>query len=128
VAAVPPLPPVRAPAGHAAEEVDSGALNKFALEIQRRVGKTVNEQGERMYPRLARERKWEGTTQVAVEFTSSGKLKRVTIAESSGYAVLDQKAVEMVQQVLPQQVPPELRNKNFTVRLPILFKLKEGKS
>jgi TonB family protein len=108
-----------------AEDVDSGALDRFALEIQKRVGRIVNERGERMYPRLARERKWEGTTQVAVEYSANGKLKRVTVATSSGYAVLDQKAVEMVQEVLPV-VPRELRSKNFTVRLPILFKLKDS--
>jgi outer membrane biosynthesis protein TonB len=48
----------------------------------------------------------------------------VGLREVSGYAVLDQRAVEMVQEVLPD-VPRELRSKNFTVRLPIFFKLKE---
>jgi protein TonB len=103
--------------------VDEGALDRFALEIQSRVGKLVQQRGERAYPRLARERKWEGTAQIAVEFGANGQLKRVTVAESSGHAVLDQKAIEMVQQVLPK-VPRELRSRNFTVRLPILFKLK----
>jgi protein TonB len=85
----------------------------------------VQQRGERAYPRLARERKWEGTTQVAVEFGANGQLKRITVAETSGHAVLDQKAVEMVQEVLPT-VPRELRSRNFTVRLPILFKLKNS--
>jgi protein TonB len=123
VAAGPIAPPLRA-AAPKAEEVDGKALDRFALEIQKRVGKIVNERGERAYPRLARERRWEGTAQVAVEYGADGKLKRVTIAESSGYSVLDQRAVEMVQEVLPP-VPRELRSRNFTVRLPILFKLKE---
>ena len=96
------------------------------MEIQRRVGKIVSERGEQMYPRLARERKWEGTTQVSVEYAANGKLKRVTVATTSGHVVLDQKAIEMVQEVLPD-VPRELRAKNFTVRLPILFKLKDRK-
>lgn len=93
--------------------------------IQSRVGKLVKERGERAYPRLARERKWEGTTQVSVEYGSDGRLKRVSVAASSGHAVLDQRAIEMVKEVLPT-VPRELRNKNFTVRLPILFKLKDS--
>jgi protein TonB len=101
-------------------------LDRFAMEIQRRVGKIVDERGERMYPRLARDRKWEGTTQVSVEYTSDGRLKGVRVATSSGYAVLDQKAIEMVEEVLPA-VPRDLRGKNFTVRLPIVFKLKAGK-
>ena len=95
------------------------------MEIQSRVGKLVKERGERAYPRLARERRWEGTTQVAVEFGADGKLKRVSVAASSGHAVLDQRAIEMVQEVLPT-VPRDLRNKSFTVKLPILFKLKES--
>lgn len=108
-----------------ADEVDSGALDRFALEIQSRVGKLVKERGDRAYPRLARERKWEGATQVSVEFDMSGKLKRVSVAGSSGHAVLDQRAIEMVQEVLPP-VPRDLRGKNFVVRLPIVFKLKES--
>ena len=107
-----------------AEPVDEGALDRFALAIQSRVGKLVHERGERAYPRLARERKWEGITQVAVEFSSDGKVKRIVVAESSGHAVLDDRAIEMVREVLPP-VPRELSSRNFTVKLPILFKLKE---
>jgi protein TonB len=104
--------------------VDEGALDRFALLIQSRVGKLVQERGERAYPRLARERKWEGTAQIAVEFGANGQLKSIAVAETSGHAVLDQRAVEMVREVLPT-VPRELRSRNFTVRLPILFMLKE---
>jgi TonB family protein len=115
----PSPPPAQKP-----EPVDEGALDRFALEIQSRLGKLMQERGERAYPRLARERKWEGVAQIAVEFGANGQLKRIAVVESSGYAVLDQRAVEMVREVLPT-VPRELQARNFTVRLPILFKLKE---
>jgi hypothetical protein len=36
--------------------------------------------------------------------------------------VLDQRAVEMVKEVMPK-VPDELRDRDFTVRFPIVFKL-----
>jgi protein TonB len=116
----PAPPPAQKP-----EPVDEGVLDRFALEIQRRVGKLVEERGERAYPRLARDRQWEGTAQIAVEFGANGQLKRIAVAESSGHAVLDERAVQMVREVLPT-VPRELRSRNFTVRLPILFKLKKS--
>jgi TonB family protein len=100
------------------------ALERFALDIQRRVSKLVEERGERVYPREARARKWEGITQIAIEFSENGQLQQISVATSSGYAVLDQRAVEMVREVLPT-VPRELQSSDFTVRLPIVFKLKE---
>jgi periplasmic protein TonB len=96
-----PLTPPTVRTGQRREEEGDSGLDGFAMEIQKRVGKLVNERGERAYPRLARERRLEGTTQVAVEYAANGKLKRIVVAESSGHAVLDQKAVEMVQEVLP---------------------------
>jgi TonB family protein len=61
---------------------------------------------------------------VRVEFGADGKVKSITVNTSSGYAVLDQRAVEMVKEVMPK-VPDELRDRDFTVRFPIVFKLVE---
>jgi TonB family protein len=100
--------------------IDDGLLDRFALEIESRVKKVVQQRGEQVYPRIARDREWEGTARVVVEYGINGWLKRVSVAETSGYAVLDQRAVEMVQEVLPN-VPRELHSHGFTVRLAIIF-------
>jgi TonB family protein len=124
---MPPAPPVRAAAPRQEAEDDSDVIKKFGLSISRRVGKTVNDKGhDRVYPRLARERKWEGVTQVAVEY-NGGKPKSPRIAKSSGFPLLDQRAVELVQEVLPEMTPPTALRKRsqFTVTLPIVFKLQD---
>jgi len=82
----------------------------------------VKERGDAAYPRLARDRRWEGTTHVRVEFVAGAKVKSIAINTSSGYQVLDHRAVEMVKEVMPK-VPDELRDRDFTVRFPIVFKL-----
>jgi len=103
---------------------DSDAISRFALEIQSRVGRLVKDRGDAAYPRLARDRRWEGTSHVRVEFMPGGKVKSIAINTSSGYQVLDQRAVEMVKEVMPK-VPEELRDREFSVRFPIVFKLVE---
>ena len=103
---------------------DADAISRFALEIQSRVGRLVKERGDAAYPRLARDRRWEGTSHVRVEFGPGGKVKSIAVNTSSGYAVLDQRALEMVKEVMPK-VPDELRDRDFTVRFPIVFKLVE---
>lgn len=57
-----------------------------------------------------------------VGFIAGGKVKSIEVVMSSGFAVLDQRALEMVIAVMPQ-VPDDLRSREFSVRLPIVFKL-----
>jgi TonB family protein len=102
-------------------------IKKFGLSISTRVGKMVTEKGhDRVYPRQARERKWEGVTQVSVEY-GAGEVKRVWVAKTSGYQLLDQRAVDLVQEALPKVAPPAALRKRsqFTVTLPIVFKLQD---
>jgi TonB family protein len=118
------LGPVAAPLRPAAPRATSGvdAISRFALEIQSRVGRLVKERGESAYPPLAREGRREGTSHVRAEFGIGGTLKGISVSLSSGHAVLDQRAVEMVTEAMPR-VPDELRDRDFTVRFPIVFKL-----
>jgi TonB family protein len=128
VAAAPPAPPLRAPASAApAAADDSGDIKKFALAINTRVGQVVKERGEdRIYPRLAKQRGWEGVTTISVEY-SQGKIKRVWAADSGGHIVLDQRAVDLVQEVAPSvPIPANLKRRSqFVVTLTVAFKLKD---
>ena len=96
------------------------ALMRYATEVSRIVGKYTSE-GD--YPRLARDRGWEGLTRVRVEIGSDGLLKTVTVTQSSGYSVLDDRAVSKIQGIKLPSIPDELRERAFTFEVPFRFSL-----
>jgi protein TonB len=66
---------------------------------------------------------WEGVTEVSVEFAAKGQLKGIKVRTSSGYALLDERALELVRE-LPMKVPRELIAHRFTVNVLVSFVLK----
>lgn len=79
------------------------------------------------YPKIAQMRGLEGEVIVELQLDGSGKLKSKKIAQSSGHEVLDKQAMEMVEKALPFPMPPEaLRSSNFTITVPVPFKLDNG--
>ena len=97
-------------------------LTCYAQAVQRRVVRLVSACGSAVYPVEARKNRWEGTAMVAVSFDRAGRLSGVNIGETSGQAVLDQRAVDLVREGL---VPPpvELFATPFAVRVPVVFKM-----
>lgn len=76
------------------------------------------------YPKIAQMRNWQGEVTVELELDGNGKLKSKKITQSSGYDILDKQALEMVEKALPFPAPPEaLRGTNFTITVPVPFKL-----
>lgn len=76
------------------------------------------------YPKVAAMRGWQGEAVVELELDGNGKLKSKKIIQSSGHEVLDKQALEMVEKALPLPVPPDaLRGTNFTITVPVPFKL-----
>jgi len=76
------------------------------------------------YPKIAAMRNWQGDAVVELELDGNGKLKSKKITQSSGYDILDKQALEMVEKALPFPAPPEaLRGTNFTITVPVPFKL-----
>jgi protein TonB len=102
---------------------EDAALKRFTQDIWRIVGKVVS---ERDYPRLARDRGWEGLTKVRVEIGSDGLLKKVTVTRSSGFPVLDDRAVAKMQEIKLPNIPDELRERAFSVDVPFRFSLRKG--
>ncbi len=49
------------------------------------------------YPRIARERGWEGTVVLRLTITREGTVERADIRSSSGFPILDEQALETVQ-------------------------------
>lgn len=76
------------------------------------------------YPKIATMRGWQGEAIVELNLDGSGKLKSKKIIQSSGFEVLDKQALEMVEKALPFPSPPDvLRGSNFTITVPVPFKL-----
>ncbi len=78
------------------------------------------------YPPLARERGWEGTAQVGLDIRANASPEAVLL-QSSGHALLDEQAVNMLTQAARAiPLPPRLRARNFRIELPVRFSLDES--
>ncbi len=78
----------------------------------------------KQYPKIAQMRGWQGLIIIELQLNPQGAVIYSQIKKSSGYDVLDQEALEMIKRASPFPQPPEvLRSKNFTVLVPISFKL-----
>jgi protein TonB len=79
------------------------------------------------YPPLAQRRGWEGTAEVLLQIAADGKVTSITLGRSSGRSVLDEEALNMVRRASPlPQAPQNLRGRELTVTVPIVFKLQES--
>jgi protein TonB len=120
-AAPPTIAAVEPSARHNKADEDAAA-RAYATQLARLIGKNVS---RRDYPRIAQDRRWEGTTQLVVRFHAGGRLSEVTVASSSGYDVLDQRAVELVNHITLPAVPAAIESRAFAVRIPVSFTLRE---
>jgi periplasmic protein TonB len=76
------------------------------------------------YPRLAQRRGWEGKTVLNIELTGTGDLISKNISVSSGFKILDNEAMKMIDRAMPLPVSSELlSNKILTIYIPIKFEI-----
>jgi protein TonB len=75
------------------------------------------------YPRVAVINRWEGEVILQLHVDASGAVVRVAVAQSSGYAVLDDAAVRAVSQWRGAPARRGSRNVGTVERLPIRFQL-----
>ena len=76
------------------------------------------------YPPVAQRRGWEGTAEVLLQIAADGKVTSISLGKSSGRSVLDEEALNMVRKASPlPPAPPDLRGRELTVTVPIVFKL-----
>ena len=76
------------------------------------------------YPRLAQRRGWEGKTVLNIKLTDTGDLISKNISISSGFKILDNEAMKMIDRAMPLPVSSELlNNKIFTIYIPIKFEI-----
>lgn len=113
-AASPAAPP------SAAARPDSELLDGY----RRRLGDLFARQQE--YPRIAALRGWEGEVRLRLKVARKGQLLGVQVDRSSGFAVLDEHALAMVEALpgLPP-LPEALEANEIQVVVPINYKLKK---
>ena len=78
------------------------------------------------YPRLARQRGWEGMVTLTVEVNELGCPNSVTVKRSSGYSALDEAAVEAARRWHFRPAVKDGRVTIATVEVPIRFSLSDA--
>ena len=115
----PALPPVLAKAQR--DNAHSTAVERFAAEVQRVASQVLD---QRDYPKDARGKDWQGTTQIEVRYDAGGYIRSIVVGESSGYPPLDDTALQIARNMRLPSAPDELRSREFAVRFPIVFRLR----
>ncbi len=114
----PPPPPEPPPKPVAAPPDLDAAYGNYGSVLSREFAR------HKQYPRIAQMRGWQGITRIELRIDASGNVTSSSIAESSGFEVLDKQALEMVRKASPLPLPPEaLRGRDFTIVVPVSFKL-----
>lgn len=77
------------------------------------------------YPYAARLRGWEGTVLLAFNIEADGRLERIRVARSSGYAVLDDSALSALRKVERlAETTAWLQGRELTMRIPVIYRLR----
>lgn len=106
----------------APEGLDADGVRAYRIDLAR------GARAHKRYPLLARERGWTGTVEVEVEVSRQGLARHIQLARSSGHDILDREALAMMSRAAGVAALPEsLRGRAFSVRLPVVFDLEEGR-
>lgn len=98
------------------------AFKALEQELSLKVGKSTNPND---YPPEARRSRWTGTSLVQVRVGVDGMVREAEIQRSSGYELLDERALAIVRRVAKLYVPFRLRGREHAVTVPVGFYLKE---
>lgn len=76
------------------------------------------------YPALARLRGWEGSVMVAFDVESDGRLQKIHVARSSGFAVLDSSALHSLRRVERIiEAADLLQGRRLAMQIPVIYRL-----
>lgn len=75
------------------------------------------------YPRLARVQGWEGRVVVLATIKDDGNLLDAVVTESSGYASLDEEALQLMQRACPIRLQRDLGQSHIEVLIPVHYRL-----
>ncbi len=125
-----PEPVIATPAPPAAVPQPQPPASKIAEATENRLlltyGQSISKEIKRYqkYPPPAQRRGWQGTAEVLLQIAADGTVTGITLGKSSGYAILDDEALEMVRRASPlPKAPADLRGRALVVTVPIVFRL-----
>jgi len=96
------------------------ALDAYSNQLGRAIAK------HKSYPKIAQRRGWQGTVILAIKVDGNGQVLSASVSKSSGHNALDKQALKMVEKASPFPTPPSaLRGDDFTISVPVAFKLAE---
>ncbi|MGE3979228.1 MAG: energy transducer TonB, partial [Nitrospira sp.] len=75
------------------------------------------------YPRVARENHWEGRVVVQAVIKADGTVGDLSVAESSGHALLDEEALVVMRRASPLTLKHQLEKSQITILVPISYRL-----
>ena len=79
------------------------------------------------YPRLARQRGWQGQVVLRVHITGDGRLQDIRVGETSGFAVLDRSATQSLTRVgNVREATTALPAHGMDIELPVVYRLTPG--
>ena len=115
--------------GHVAQAasgpVDAGpeAINKNDVaDLRASLGSAARR--FKRYPRLARERGWEGTIEIVLVYNTHLPSPEIRVGRSSGRSMLDEQAVDMLSRAAQTTaLPAGLKGRDFQLTLPVVFSL-----
>lgn len=103
-----------------AESVSADGLRQYRIDL------AVAARRFRMYPVVARARGWEGVAEVSISVSAGPAAPSLHLARSSGHAILDEQALQMLGRALESTPLPEsLRGRSFVLPMPVRFSLEE---
>lgn len=105
----------------AADETEAGLRNQLLGELQTRLSYYLT------YPPLARRHGWEGVVLLGLRVDSDGRLEKIRIERSSGYAVLDHSALNSLHRLGHLTgVSAWLSGRGVDIQLPVIYRLVEN--
>jgi protein TonB len=117
-------PTVNAPSSEAAAPTtqpdQQQLLGRYAQQLSRLLA------SQQEYPRLAAMRGWEGEVRLRVKVARKGNLLFLQVDRSSGHEILDQHALQLVDQVRLPPFPDELEGSEIQITVPVNYKLKKA--
>jgi protein TonB len=107
---------VSAPSLQPSEGIDANGLRKFRIDLAIQARRSKN------YPPQALASGWHGRADVQLTVDRGGFVGEPELLRSSGFAVLDAAAIDMLARAAQQtSIPDSLRGHTFSVMLPVVF-------
>ncbi|MEA3493130.1 MAG: energy transducer TonB [Candidatus Margulisiibacteriota bacterium] len=95
--------------------------NQYFAEIRKRI------EVAKKYPKLARERDFEGNSEIEFVILSNGKVQDIRLVNSSDYQILDNEALATIGRASPfPPIPEEFGESRIKITIPLVFELKGG--